>query len=105
MSRLRSTTAVWRDGRLEGSTGVIGFIVQRTLTAIPVLFLVSLITFGLIQLVPGDPAVVIAGQDATAAELARVREMRPSTTRSWTTPALTDCSGMSTVTVPKPRPV
>jgi len=54
---------------------VIGFIVQRTLTAIPVLFLVSLITFGLIQLVPGDPAVVIAGQDATAAELARVREM------------------------------
>ena len=54
---------------------MIGFIVQRTLTAIPVLFLVSLITFGLIQLVPGDPAVVIAGQDATAAELARVREM------------------------------
>lgn len=51
------------------------FIVRRILTAIPVLFLVSLMTFGLIRLVPGDPAVVIAGQDSTAAELARVREM------------------------------
>ena len=51
------------------------FIARRLLTALPVLFLVSLITFGLIQLVPGDPATVIAGQDASAAELARVREM------------------------------
>ena len=51
------------------------FIVRRILTAIPVLFLVSLMTFGLIQLVPGDPAVVIAGQEASQAELARVREM------------------------------
>lgn len=51
------------------------FIVLRILTAIPVLFLVSLMTFGLIQLVPGDPAVVIAGNEASASDLARVREM------------------------------
>ncbi|MCC7274220.1 MAG: ABC transporter permease, partial [Alphaproteobacteria bacterium] len=51
------------------------FITRRLLTALPVLLLVSLITFGLIQLVPGDPATVIAGQDASPAELARVREM------------------------------
>ncbi|MGE0716476.1 MAG: ABC transporter permease [Alphaproteobacteria bacterium] len=51
------------------------FVLRRLLTALPVLFLVSLITFGLIQLVPGDPATVIAGQDASQAELARVREL------------------------------
>ncbi len=54
---------------------MIRFIIRRILTAVPVLFLVSLMTFGLIQLVPGDPAVVIAGQEASAADIERVREM------------------------------
>jgi peptide/nickel transport system permease protein len=49
------------------------FLVRRLLAAAVVLFLVTLITFGLVKIVPGDAAVVIAGQDATAEELARVR--------------------------------
>ena len=32
------------------------FILRRLLASIPALFLVSLITFGLLWLVPGDPA-------------------------------------------------
>jgi peptide/nickel transport system permease protein len=50
------------------------FIVRRLLAAIPVLFLVSLIAASIMQLVPGDPAVMIAGQSASDAEIARVRE-------------------------------
>lgn len=40
---------------------------------IPLLFLVSLIVFGLAQLVPGDPAVTIAGENATMERIEEVR--------------------------------
>ncbi len=63
------------------------FIVRRLLAAVPVLFLVSLIAASIMQLVPGDPAVMIAGQSASDAEIARVRESlgldRPFVERLW----------------------
>jgi len=49
------------------------FIVRRLLASIPVLFLVSLITFGLLWLVPGDPASVFLDASASAEALTRVR--------------------------------
>ena len=49
------------------------FIVRRLLASIPVLFLVSLITFGLLWLVPGDPASVCLDASASAEALNRVR--------------------------------
>ncbi len=45
----------------------------KLLHLVPVLFLVSLATFFMIDLVPGDPAVAIAGDDATAEQLAEIR--------------------------------
>jgi peptide/nickel transport system permease protein len=50
------------------------FLVRRLLSAIPVLFVVSVVTFFLIWLVPGDVASEIAGLSATAEELAAIRE-------------------------------
>ncbi|USK66879.1 ABC transporter permease [Peribacillus frigoritolerans] len=41
------------------------FLVRRLLLTIPILFLVSVLTFSLIHLIPGDPAQVILGQEAT----------------------------------------
>ena len=49
------------------------YIIHRLLAAIPVLFIVTLISFGIMQLVPGDAAVVMAGPQATAVEIERVR--------------------------------
>ena len=49
------------------------FIVRRLLASIPVLFLVSLITFVLLWLVPGDPASMFLDASATAEALDRVR--------------------------------
>ena len=49
------------------------FIVQRVLASIPVLLLVSLITFALLSLVPGDPASAFLDASATAEALERVR--------------------------------
>jgi peptide/nickel transport system permease protein len=63
------------------------FIVRRLLAAVPVLFLVSLIAASIMQLVPGDPAAIIAGQSASDVDVARVREAlgldRPFIERLW----------------------
>ncbi len=49
------------------------FIARRLLTVIPVLFLVSIGVFLLQALVPGDPAVQVAGDQATPEQIAQVR--------------------------------
>jgi peptide/nickel transport system permease protein len=46
---------------------------MRLLRLVPVLFLVSLGTFFLLELVPGDPAFAVLGPDATPEQYARVR--------------------------------
>jgi peptide/nickel transport system permease protein len=53
---------------------VLIFIVRRTLQAIPTLFGVSLIAFVLLKAVPGDPARIIAGKNATPQFLSAKRE-------------------------------
>jgi peptide/nickel transport system permease protein len=49
------------------------FVLRRLLASVPVLFLVSLITFGLLWLVPGDPASIFLDASATQEALERVR--------------------------------
>ncbi|MBN9061687.1 MAG: peptide ABC transporter [Rhizobiales bacterium 65-9] len=49
------------------------YALRRLIQMIPLLALVSLISFGLIKLVPGDPAVVMGGSNATAAEIDQIR--------------------------------
>lgn len=48
---------------------------SRLLQVVPVLVLATLAIFGLLQLVPGDPAAVIAGETATAERIAQIRQM------------------------------
>lgn len=49
------------------------FLVRRLLLTIPILFIVSIVVFSLLHLIPGDPAVVILGQEATPQALAALR--------------------------------
>lgn len=48
-------------------------VLRRLLSAIPVLLLVTLISASIMQLVPGDPALMIAGSNASDAEIQQVR--------------------------------
>lgn len=48
-------------------------ISRRLLRSVPMLFVVSLLTFVLVSLSPGDPAVTVLGTNATAAQYAAVR--------------------------------
>jgi peptide/nickel transport system permease protein len=49
------------------------FIMRRLALSIPILVLVSIMVFGLIHLIPGDPATVILGQEATPEAAAALR--------------------------------
>ncbi len=48
-------------------------LVRRLGSALPIMLIVSLITFGMIHMIPGDPAVAIAGLSATAEQIANIR--------------------------------
>jgi peptide/nickel transport system permease protein len=50
------------------------YIIKRFLTIVPVLLGVSILVFGFIRLIPGDPATVMLGERATPESVARVRE-------------------------------
>jgi peptide/nickel transport system permease protein len=47
--------------------------VRRIAAAVPVMLLVALMVFSLLYLAPGDPAAIIAGDQATPAEVERIR--------------------------------
>ncbi|MFB5188835.1 ABC transporter permease [Alicyclobacillus fastidiosus] len=49
------------------------YVVKRLLTMIPVLLFLSIMVFSLIHLIPGDPAQIILGQDATPAAVQALR--------------------------------
>ncbi len=49
------------------------YILQRIFMLIPVLFGVTLVAFFLLHLVPGDPAEILAGQEATKEDVDRIR--------------------------------
>ena len=44
---------------------MLSFVLRRVLAVIPVLLIVAMLVFGLLRMVPGDPAAVIAGDAAT----------------------------------------
>ena len=50
------------------------YIVYRLIAAVPVLALVTLASFLLMRLVPGDPAMIIGGVSASDQEIAQIRE-------------------------------
>jgi peptide/nickel transport system permease protein len=53
---------------------VLKYTLRRILAMIPLLFLVSVMTFGLTLLIPGDPAYAVAGEGATEEQVEAVRE-------------------------------
>jgi peptide/nickel transport system permease protein len=53
---------------------VLTYIVRRLLVAIPTLLGVATVVFSLLRLLPGDPAILIAGPEATPESIAHIRE-------------------------------
>ena len=52
---------------------MIAFLSRRLLQIIPTIFFVSIMIFGLQQLLPGDPALIMAGEDRDPSVIAEIR--------------------------------
>jgi peptide/nickel transport system permease protein len=52
---------------------MLNYVLRRILATIPVMVVVALFVFSLLYIAPGDPAAVIAGDQATPADVLRIR--------------------------------
>ena len=52
---------------------MLAYIIRRIIATIPVMAIVALFVFSLLYLAPGDPAAIIAGDQATPADVDRIR--------------------------------
>ena len=52
---------------------MLSYILRRILSTIPVMLLVALFVFSLLYIAPGDPAAIIAGDQATPADVEHIR--------------------------------
>ncbi|WP_024519315.1 ABC transporter permease [Bradyrhizobium sp. Tv2a-2] len=52
---------------------MLGYLVRRVLAAVPVMGVVALFVFLLLRITPGDPAAILAGDNATPQQLERIR--------------------------------
>jgi peptide/nickel transport system permease protein len=50
------------------------YVVRRVIATVPVMAVVALFVFSLLYIAPGDPAAVIAGDQATPADVERIRQ-------------------------------
>ncbi len=53
---------------------MLAFIARRLLATLPVLAMVAIFVFLMLRLTPGDPAAIIAGDNATPAQIAAIRD-------------------------------
>jgi peptide/nickel transport system permease protein len=53
---------------------MLAYTLRRIVATIPVMAIVALFVFSLLYLAPGDPAAIIAGDQASPADVERIRE-------------------------------
>jgi len=53
---------------------MLNYVIGRLLQAVPVLVLASIAVFLILRLIPGDPADILAGEDASPAEVDEIRD-------------------------------
>ena len=81
-----------------------GYIIKRTMNTIPVIAFVALFVFSLLYIAPGDPAAVIAGDQASPEDVEKIRKSlgldRPFVTRfaEWSGQILSGDLGRSIFT-------
>jgi peptide/nickel transport system permease protein len=59
---------------LAAEAGLVRIIVVKFMQAVPVILIISILAFLLLSLLPGDPAVIIAGDQASPAAIEHVRQ-------------------------------
>ena len=60
--------------RWSGALALLRIIGVKFLQAVPVILIISILAFLLLSLLPGDPAIIIAGEQASPEAVERVRQ-------------------------------
>jgi peptide/nickel transport system permease protein len=63
---------------------MLSYLIRRVLATIPVIGMVAFFVFSLLNLTPGDPAAVIAGDIATSEDIERIRQKLGLNEPFWT---------------------
>ena len=88
---------------------MLDFIARRLVAIIPVLAVVAVFVFLMLRLTPGDPAAVIAGDNATSDQIADIRDKlgleRADLARSSASGSATSCRAISARASSSRRPV
>src|SRR5712671_1374465 len=53
---------------------MVSYILRRVLSTVPVMAIVALFVFSLLYIAPGDPAAIIAGDQASPGDIERIRQ-------------------------------
>jgi peptide/nickel transport system permease protein len=53
---------------------MVGYILRRIISTVPVMLIVAVLVFLMLRLTPGDPAAIIAGDNANAEQVALIRD-------------------------------
>src|SRR6266700_6163286 len=73
-SALRTSRLSCEFIRTFGRTNMFSYLLHRLATIVPTLFFVSVLIFGLQQLLPGDPAMILAGEDRDPTVIAHLHQ-------------------------------
>ena len=49
------------------------YVIKRAVATLPVMAMVAVVVFAMLRLTPGDPAAILAGDDASGAQLEAIR--------------------------------
>jgi peptide/nickel transport system permease protein len=52
---------------------MLGYVIRRLIATVPVMLVVAVLVFLMLRLTPADPAAIIAGDNATAEDVAKIR--------------------------------
>ena len=81
-----------------------GYVVRRILSTIPVMAVVALFVFSLLYVAPGDPAAIIAGDQATPADIERIRQSLGSNGPSSSSSAIRSGASCTATSAPRSSP-
>lgn len=72
--RAGAAAAIQNPHPQKGRESMGRYLAQRLLAAIPVLLIVAVVTFSLVHLTPGDPASLMAGDQALPEDIERIKD-------------------------------
>jgi ABC-type microcin C transport system permease subunit YejB len=81
------------------------YVLRRLVLMLPVAFLVTVGVFMLIHLTPGDPALIVLGEDRSPQAIAAIHQQLASTSRSTSSTSSGSAASLTATSGARSRPI